>query len=426
MAARATPFVAGANHRSSTAALRDRLFVDEAKAPLVLEELLRSGITQAVVMSTCDRVEVQAAVDDPEAASQAVRAMFARNAGLPESEVADQLYCLSGDAAVRHLFAVASSLDSQTIGEPQVLGQFRESHRFSQSHGMMGAELDAVFQAAYTAAKRVRTETEIGRRPVSIAAAAGRIARDVQGELSSSAVLVVGLGDMADIIVDQFRAMGVTRIMLSGPSRRTEAAARRSGFHFVPYEALDETLKDAEIVVTAAGTGRYLIGEAAMKQALRRRRFRPVLLIDGGVPGDIDPAVGELDGAFVYTLDDLERVAMEGRLTRGAASAAAWSIVDEEVETWRRTHAVREAAPAIVALRERFEALRQEILAEAPDADAAETTRRLINRILHEPSQAMREIAAGRSEDMNMDMETANWLLRQLFRLGSGEGGKQD
>ena len=416
------PFVAGANHRSSTVALRDRLFIDESKAPLVLEQIAAAGIEQAVIMSTCDRVEIQAVVTDPRQAERVVRGLFARNAGVAESEIADQVYCLDGDAALRHLFAVAASLDSQTVGEPQVLGQFREGHRFSQAHGMVGAALDAVFQAAYAAAKRVRTETEIGHRPVSIAAAAGRIARDVQGDLSSSTVLIVGLGDMADIIVDQFRAMGVTRILQSGPSRRTEAAVRRSGFHFIPFDALDSSLQEAEVIVTSAGTGRFLVGPEAMYQALRQRRYRPVLLIDAGVPGDIDPATGELDGAFLYTLDDLERVAMEGRSTRTEASGAAWDIIDQEVEAWRRAHASRDAVPAIVALRTRFEALQAEILQASPDADAAEVSRRLINRLLHEPSNAIRDIAA--DGDKSMDMEMADRLLRQLFRLG--DDGKQD
>ena len=419
---RAVPFVAGANHRSSTVALRDRLFIDESKAPLVLEQIAAAGIEQAVIMSTCDRVEIQAVVTDPRQAERVVRGLFARNAGVAESEIADQVYCLDGDAALRHLFAVAASLDSQTVGEPQVLGQFREGHRFSQAHVMVGAALDAVFQAAYAAAKRVRTETEIGHRPVSIAAAAGRIARDVQGDLSSSTVLIVGLGDMADIIVDQFRAMGVTRILQSGPSRRTEAAVRRSGFHFIPFDALDSSLQEAEVIVTSAGTGRFLVGPEAMYQALRQRRYRPVLLIDAGVPGDIDPATGELDGAFLYTLDDLERVAMEGRSTRTEASGAAWDIIDQEVEAWRRAHASRDAVPAIVALRTRFEALQAEILQASPDADAAEVSRRLINRLLHEPSNAIRDIAA--DGDKSMDMEMADRLLRQLFRLG--DDGKQD
>ncbi|PPR26145.1 MAG: Glutamyl-tRNA reductase [Alphaproteobacteria bacterium MarineAlpha10_Bin3] len=416
---RAEPFVVGANHRSSTVALRDRMFIDEAKAPLVFEQLAESGIEQALLMSTCDRVEVQAVSKNPDGAAQSIRGMLARMAGIGEGDLADQVYCLSGAAAVRHIFAVASSLDSQTIGEPQVLGQMKESHRLARSSGMIGAELESVLQSAYVTAKRVRSETEIGHRPVSIAAAAGRIARDVQGDLGQAALFVVGLADMGDIIVDQLRAAGVKRVTLCGPSRRTAAAARRNGYNFVSFEALEDSLKAAEIIVTAVGTGQFLITPEMMEGALRRRRWRPVLLIDAGVPGDIDPAVGALDGAFLYTLDDLERVAMEGRSTRGAAAGTAWRIVDEEVASWRRAEAARDAAPAITALRTRFEAVRAEILDDTPDADARDATRQLINRLLHQPSRAMRSFAE--QADEMQELQEADRLLRRLFDLGGRE-----
>ncbi len=414
---RGQPFVVGANHRSSTVALRDRLFIDEAKAPLVFKRLAEAGIEQALLMSTCDRVEVQAVSEDPDGAAKIIRGMLARMAGIDEGEFAGQIYYLSGDKAVRHIFAVASSLDSQTIGEPQVLGQVKAADRFARSSGMFGAELESVLQSAYATAKRVRSETEIGLRPVSIAAAAGRIARDVQGDLGAAAVLVVGLADMCDIIVDQLRAAGVERVTLSGPSRRSAAAARRNGYNYVPFEAMEDAMKDAEIIVCAAGTGRFLITPETMERALRRRRWRPVLLIDAGVPGDIDPAVGDLDGAFLYTLDDLERVAMEGRATRGAAAGEAWRIVDEAVASWRRAEAGLDAVPAITALRDRFEAARGEILADAPNADAKEATRQLINRLLHRPSRAMRSIA----EEADVSMQDADRLLRRLFDLGGCE-----
>ena len=416
---RAQPFVVGANHRSSTVALRDRLFIDDAKAPLVFKQLAETGIQQAVLMSTCDRVEVQAASEDPDRAARFIRGFLARMAG--ENDLADQVYYLSGDMAVRHIFAVAASLDSQTIGEPQVLGQLKEGHRFARSRGMIGVELESVLQSAYATAKRVRSETEIGRRPVSIAAAAGRIARDVQGDLAAAAVFVVGLADMGDIIVDQLRAAGVERVTLSGPSRRSAAAARRNGYNFVPFEAMEDALKDAEIIVCAAGTGRYLITQEMMERALRQRRWRPVLLIDAGVPGDIDPAVGALDGAFLYTLDDLERVVMEGRSTRGAAAGAAWKIVDEEVASWRRAEAGRDAVPAITALRAQFEAVRAELLADAPDADAEAATRQLINRLLHQPSHAMRSLAVEADDAWTRDLREADRLLRRLFDLGESD-----
>ena len=419
------PFVVGANHRSSTVILRDRLFLDEAKASLFLAQLAERGIAQAIVLSTCDRVEIQSVAPDLNHAAQTIREMLVVASGQPGDDTSEQIYDLSDDAAVRHIFAVAASLDSQTVGEPQVLGQVKDGHRFAKARGMVGVELETLLQAAFGVAKRVRTETEIGHHPVSIASAAGRIARDVQGDLSSAGVLIVGLADMGDIIVDQLRAAGAVRITMSGPSRRTEAAARRAGYNFVPFDAFEAALQDAEIIVAAAGTGRHLIDPDAMEQALVERRRRPVLLIDAGVPGDIDPRVGDLEGAFLFTLDDLERVAMEGRSTRNVAADAAWEIIDREVAAWRRNRAGQIAVPAIVALREHFEATRNALLEAEPDADAADATRKLINRLLHEPSRAMREIAETDSGNRANFVAAAEQLVRRLFDLGAKEDRKK-
>ncbi|MDP6388386.1 MAG: glutamyl-tRNA reductase, partial [Alphaproteobacteria bacterium] len=224
-------FVVGANHRSSSAMLRDRLFVDEARLPEFFARLSEAGIAQAVVLSTCDRVEVQAANGSPEDAAEAIRDLFVALSGLAADEVRDQLYAHFDDDAVRHAFAVASSLDSQVIGEPQVLGQVKEGHREARGHGMVGAELERVLQAAYTAAKRVRTESAIAERPVSIASAAAQVARDVHGDLQRATALVIGLGEIGDLICQQLRVAGLGRLTLAGPSRRTEAEARRLGCH---------------------------------------------------------------------------------------------------------------------------------------------------------------------------------------------------
>ncbi len=419
------PFVVGANHRSSSVGLRDRLFLDEGKASLFLARLAEKGIAQAIVLSTCDRVEIQSVAADPDGGAKIVRKMLVTGSGESGDAIAEQIYEYCDEAAVRQIFAVAASLDSQTVGEPQVLGQVKEGHRFAQGCGMVGVELETLLQAAYTVAKRVRSETEIGHHPVSIASAAGRIARDVQGDLSDARLLVVGLADMGDIIVDQLRAAGASRITMSGPSRRTEATARRAGHGFVPFDAFDAALKDAEIVVAAAGSGRRLVTSAAMEGALAARRRRPVLLIDAGVPGDVDPGVGDLEGAFLFTLDDLERVAMEGRSTRGAAADSAWDIVDQEVAAWRRNRAARDAVPAIVALRKHFEATREGLLAAEPDADADAATRMLINKLLHEPSRAMREIAETESGNRANYVATAEQLMRRLFNLGAKEDGNK-
>jgi glutamyl-tRNA reductase len=418
------PFIVGATRRSSTLALRDRLFIDEAAAPDFYRRLTEAGVTQAIMLSTCDRVEVQGVSETPAAAIEAVREILAARAGEDPAEMASQLETLTGDAAVRRIFAVAASLESQVIGESQVLGQVKEGHRLADRHGMVGPALESLLQAAYAAAKRVRSETEIAERSVTLASGAVQIARDLHGSLSDSTGLILGLGDMGDLIGGQLRLAGLGRTILTGPSRRTEAEARRMGCNFVPFDDLEDALADADIVVTAAGTGRFLISVETMEQALRRRKQRPVLILDSGVPADVEPAVHDLDGAFVYTLDDLEQVAREGRANREAAAADAWKIVEAEADGWRRSRAERAAVPTLVSLRNRFEAMRDEILAADPNADAAEATRRLVNRLLHRPSEALRELAA--ETDGEAEKQVAARMVARLFGLPDAGGENED
>ncbi len=404
----------GANHRSASAALRDKLFVEESGFGDVLGRVRAAGIGQALLLSTCDRVEVHAVHEDTGAAAQAITRILAERAGVDAAEAG--LYTLEGAEALRHLFAVAASLDSLVIGEPQVLGQVKASHRLARQAGMTGPALESVLQAAYAAAKRVRAETAIGERPVSIAASAVQLARDVHGDLSRCGGLLVGLGEMGGIMVEQLRAAGLARVTVTAPSQaRAEAAARRLTAHHASFDALADSLVNADIVVTALGSGRSAIGVELMETALRRRRRRPVFLIDAAIPGDVEPAVNKLDGAFVYDLDDLERLAHAGRASREAASTAAWSIADEALAAWQHGRTERAAAPTVSALRRRFEAVRGDVLSTAAGADAAEATRLLINRLLHDPSEALRGSAAGAPADH--DVEAMERIVRRLFRL---------
>jgi len=409
----AEPFVVGATHRSSGIALRDRLFIDDSAAPDLFRRLKETGIRQAIVLSTCDRVEVQGMSETPLEAIDTVCGLFADRAGEAATAIAAEIDALSGDAAVRRIFGVAASLESQVIGEPQVLGQVKAGHRLAARYGMVGPELETLLQAAYMSAKRVRTETPIAERSVTLASGAVQLARDLHGDLTEVQGLILGLGDMGDLIGGQLRLAGVGRMVLTGPSRRSESEARRMGCNFVPFEALDDALAEADIIVTASGSGRYLVTAEAMQRALQRRKHRPVLVIDGGVPGDVEPSVHDLDDAFVYTLDDLEMVARQNLAGREAAAEDAWRIVDEAVAAWRRSRAERDAVPTLVALRGRFEAIREEVLAAAPGIDADEATRRLINRLLHAPSTALRDVAANSDEDV----DEAVRVISRLFGL---------
>jgi glutamyl-tRNA reductase len=415
----AEPVVVGATHRSSTIVLRDRLFIDDAAAPDLFRRLAEAGVRQAIVLSTCDRVEVQGMSEAPLEAIDTACGILADRAGSDSAAIAGEIESLTGDSAARRIFGVAASLESQVVGEPQVLGQVKAAHRLATRHGMVGPELETLLQAAYMAAKRVRTETPIAERSVTLASGAVQTARDLHGDLSEVSGLILGLGDMGDLIGGQLRLAGVVRMVLTGPSRRSEAEARRMGCNFTPFEALDDALAEADIIVTASGAGRYLVTAEAMERALKRRRHRPVLVIDGGVPGDVEPAVHELDDAFVYTLDDLELVARHNRAGREAAAEDAWRIVDAAVTAWRRSRAERDAVPTLVALRDRFDAIRDEVLAADPKADAGEATRRLVNRLLHTPSKALRDVAGNAGEDA----DEAVRVVTRLFGLAEENPG---
>ena len=413
--------VVGANHRSSNVTLRDLIFVGDASAPALLRRLGEHGVAQALLLSTCDRVEVQGFASDAEAAHRAVAAVLAEHAGLDAAVLKGQLYCRAGQSALRHIFGVAASLDSAIVGEPQVLGQLKASHRLARDAGSVGSELEAALQAAYGAAKRVRAETAIAQGPVSIEAPAIELEREVHGELDRLSAILIGTGDMGQFLAEELKRAGLGQLVVTAPSlARAEPLARRLGGHFTDFATLATALTNADVVIANAGTGRYVVTGEMMEQVLRRRRRRPVYLIDFGVPSDVEPAVNRIDDAYLYDLADLERVALAGQANRAAAAEAAWRILDDELAAFQRSRAERAVVPTLVALRRRFEMLREQILAQAGNADAAEATRLLVNRLLHDPSEMLRAFAAGRGMD-EAEQARAERLLRRVFRLDSSE-----
>ncbi len=410
------PIVVGANHRSSSLALRDALFVDDAAQAAFLAALRDVGLSQAIALSTCDRVEVLAVHHDMAYAEAMLMAALAERANLHPETLAGELYTLVDQAAVRHCFAVTASLDSLVIGEPHVLGQVKACHRMARDAGVCGAELENLLAAAYGAAKRVRSETAVAERPVSIASAAVQFARDLHGDLAECEGLLLGAGDMGELVAESLLAAGLRRLVVAAPRQsRAEALAESLNCHFAAFEEMPQLLVDSDIVLTSVSSRHTVIAPDHIQVALRKRRRKPMFLVDAGIPGDIDPAVNRVDGAFLYDLTDLERVAMEGRATREAAAREAWSIIDAEVGLFVKGRAARAAVPAIVALRGHFEATREQILEEAQE-DAERATRLLVNRLLHDPSEVMKEIASG-GDATAAEWEAAERLLRRLFRL---------
>ncbi|MDR3438579.1 glutamyl-tRNA reductase [Telmatospirillum sp.] len=413
---RLRPIIVGANHRSSSLALRDALFVDDASQPAFLAALKDAGLTQAVALSTCDRVEVLTMHHDAAVAEAVVTRALAERGHVTIDGLAGELYTLADVAAVKHCFAVTSSLDSLIIGEPHVLGQVKACHRMARDASLCGPEMEALLAAAYGVAKRVRSETEVGERPVSIASAAVQFARDLHGDLADCTALLVGAGEMGELVAESVLAAGVRRMVVTAPRQtRAEAVAESLNCHLGAFEDLPQLLADADIVLTAVSGRQAVLNAEQVHTALRKRRRKPIFLVDVGIPGDVDPAVNRVDGAFLYDLNDLERLALEGRASRQAAARGAWSIVEEEVVSFTKGRAARTAVPAIVALRTHFEQVRDQVLAESGE-DAEKATHLLIGRLLHEPTEAMKEIAAG-GDAKRSEWDAAEHLLRRLFHL---------
>ncbi len=410
-----TLLVIGIHHRSTPADWGDRFAWVEAELDASLDELKAKGSHDALLLATCDRIEL---ISEDAASAALFAPLVARRLGVAESAVAAASYRHEGAAALKHLFAVASALDSQVIGEPQVLGQLRAAHRAASEQGMVGASLELALDAAYAVARRIRRETRVAQGPVSLAAAALALARNIHGDLAPLAALLIGPSEMGELMAEQFRRAGLARFVVCGPPERAEAAARELGCNLVPLADLESAVAAADIVIAALGSGRAILTGSLVAAALKKRRLRPIFVIDTGMPADAEPAINDLDGAFLYDLVDLERAALAGRKERETAAQAAWAIVDAELAAHRARQAARRAVPAVVALRAHVERLRDEALAGG--GDAQEITRRLVNRLLHDPSEALRQLAGG-----EVDATAMEDMVRRLFRLGRDEEGKE-
>jgi len=406
----------GLHHRSVPPEVRERLFIEPPAPEAVLAALDGLADVGALALATCERLELLlvAPAWDAETEASAIRALIGcADVVVPDTDLEAALTVLKGPAALRHLFAVAAALESRIPGEPEILGQVKAAHRAAVAAGRLDPLLERALPAAYVVAKRVRQETALAAHPVSIAAAALKVAREVHGDPRRLSVLLLGLGEVSELMAAQVREAGVARLTVCHPAaRRAEAAAARWQAAVQPWDAREAALAEADVVVAALGRGGYILDGALMRRVFKRRRQRPMFVVDAAVPPDVAPAVAALDPAFVYDLGDLERIAAEGLAQRETAALDAWRIVDQELDAFRRRADAAGAGPAIGALRSHAEALRTAVLAEGKH-DPEATTRRLLNRLLHAPSEALRE-AAARDPAEHAELARA---LRRLFAL---------
>jgi len=389
--------VVGQDHKSVGVAERERLAVErETWAAALAGYAAVDGVDELVLLSTCCRVEIYAASSRPAAAARALGQALAERAG-PGSPPPFEIH---GDDALRHLCAVAASLESAVLGEPQILGQVKEAHQRAIEAGVSGKELDAVFERVYQVAKRVRTETEIGRAGVSWGSAAATIAEKVLGALAGRRVLVLGAGEMARVAAKHLREQGALLAVSSRTLSNAEALAREVDGTARPEAALGEELLSADVVISAAPVAPEALSPGGLALAMKARRGRDLVLVDLAVPRALDPACGEEEGVWLCDVDDLAQVTERARAERARALAQARAIVDEEALRWSREREERRAAPIIKALRTKASAIAREEVdrtVKRIGADAEVKSRldamahALVAKLLHVPSLRLKE-----------------------------------
>jgi glutamyl-tRNA reductase len=422
----------GMNHRSAPLEVREQLAVEDP-APALRKLTAGDEVDEAVLLSTCNRVEVVVLTRDAESARLRLRSLFRRDlgeVGLGDREVDGYCYLYRDGEAMRHVLRVASALDSMVVGEPQILGQTKEAYRTAVESGASGPILDRLFQHAFATAKRVRTHTRIAEGPTSVARVAVGLARQIFEDLGGKRALMIGAGEMIELALEALRKEGLESIRVA--NRTAERAAELAVRFDATAHGLDELpalLADADVVLTSIGGSRPMLTRELMAAALRGRPGRPAFVIDIGVPRNADPAIDELEEVFRYDLDDLASVASANAEGRRQELVRAEAIVSEEQQRFEGWFAALRAVPTIKHLRARVEAIRlgelERSLPRLGLEDGAREgvealTRAIVNKILHEPLSRLRR-EAEREEGMAY-LEVA----RMLFGLDDDPEGPEE
>jgi glutamyl-tRNA reductase len=392
--------ILGINHKTAPVALREKVAFAEDRLVAALTALREEmGVVEALILSTCNRTEVYwSGTASGSDLSQWLERHHGNNLDLAAS-----LYIHQESRAIEHAFSVASGLDSMVLGEVQILGQLKDAYRIAQESGSTGPILNKLFQAAFSAAKRVRTETRIGANAVSLASATVSLARRVYEDLSAHNALLVGAGDMNALTARHFMSAGIKRMVIANRTlSRAQTLAAELNAHAVPLSDLDQELAAADIVISCTASLEPLISKRAVEAAIRARRRRPIFMVDMAVPRDIDPQVAELEDVYLFSIDDLQQLVDENIQQREVAAGGARLLITEEVARFLAESRAQDAGPAIRALRQQADGIRQQTVEQARRMlQAGKSTDEVIdylantltNRLLHAPTQALRQAA---------------------------------
>jgi len=420
--------LAGINHRTAPVDVREKVAFRAEHVPAALLHMQARGAKEALILSTCNRVEVTAALADDMPTDMLVEAILSGRDGLTLEGVRPYVYFFEQTEAIRHLFRVASSLDSMIVGEPQILGQLKQAYAQARDQGAIGGILDTVLTRAFSVAKRIRSETEIGESAVSVGYAAVELAREIFGSLNRKRVLIIGAGKMSEAAARHLLRAGATDILITNRTQqRADDLSQLLQGEVIPYDSFADRLSEIDIVIASSSAPGYVLVSDTVHRAIEARRNQPMFLIDIAVPRNIEPDVNKVEHAFLYDIDDLQRIADRNLQAREEMAEQAESIVDDEVTRLQARLRQRDIAPTIVSLQAQLEAVRAEVLERyrphlgtltSDQEEALEAlTRTIINKIAHGPISEIRRHAASQKRGENIHEGELISAVRRMFRL---------
>lgn len=410
--------VLGINHRTASIELREKLAFSAESTPLALQSALQqTGLTELLILSTCNRTELYCAHADTVVDDDLLN-WLAHYHHLSVADLGHCVYFYREDQAIRHALRVASGLDSMVLGEPQILGQMKAAFGLSTQHGAIDTQLNRLFQQAFSAAKQVRTETEIGQNPVSVAYAATALAKHIFTDLKHTSALLVGAGEMIELVARHLHEQGVAQLRIANRTHeRATELAQRFGGEGLSLADITHYLHEADIVITSTASPLPVLGKGLVESALKQRKHKPMFMVDLAVPRDIEPEVSELPDVYLYTIDDLQGVIAENLKSRKVAAAEAEIIIENRVVHYLQGLRERTALETLTAYRQKIEGLKQSELDKAlldlrsggdPEQVVASLAHKLSNKIMHQPTQALKQAGAEGRDDL---LEWAQTLL---------------
>ncbi len=426
----------GLSHKTAPVELRELLAVPDSRMGEALTRLRTyPGVKEGMLLQTCNRVEVYAVVDQVETGFTAIQEFLVdSHLSLSAEQLLPHLYWHSGERTISHLFRVTASLDSMVVGEPQILGQVKEAFRLALTHNTSGVILNKLVKKAISVAKRVRSETRIAENAVSVSYAAVELAKKVFGNLSARTVMLVGAGEMAKLAAQHLVNHGVRQVLLTtrDPMRARSVANRFQGLP-IPFDEFRSDMAKADIIICSTGASHYLITAEDVYRAVRERMNRPIFLIDVSVPRNIDPAVRDVDNAFLFDIDDLEMHVEQNREERRAESVKAEAIANEEVDVIQKWLQTLVATPTIVALRKRAEEIKHAELEKAfhrlsPLSDQDRETVEglasgIVNKLIHGSLVALKSATQSSNGSIYIDAARRFYDLDMAESVQGGDGG---